>query len=59
MNLPVLKDRERVVVTMSYQRGAAVEKLAVRESLPKGFLYMPGSAVFRGAIKDPREKEVI
>ncbi len=56
MKLPVLKDRERVVVTMSYQRGAAVGKLAVRESLPKGFLYMQGSGVFRGAIKDPQVK---
>ncbi len=56
MKLPVLKDRERVVVAMSYQRGAAVGKLAVVESLPKGFLYMPGSGVFRGAIKDPQVK---
>lgn len=56
MKLPVLKDRERVVITMSYQRGAAVGTLAVREILPKGFLYMKGSGVFRGAIKDPQVK---
>jgi predicted CXXCH cytochrome family protein len=56
MKLPVLKDRERVVVTMSYQRGAEVGKLAVTEHLPKGFLYMQGSGVFRGAIKNPQVK---
>jgi len=54
MALPVLKDRERVVINMSYQRGPAVGKLAVRERLPKGLLYMKGSAVFRGAVKDPQ-----
>lgn len=56
MKLPVLKDRERVVVTMSYQRGAAVGKLAVIESLPKGSSYMQGSGAFRGAIKNPQVK---
>lgn len=56
MKLPVLNDRERVVITMSYQRGAAVGQLAVRESLPAGYLYMQRSGVFRGAIKDPQVK---
>ena len=56
MNLPVLKDRERVVVTIGYQRGAAVGRLAVTEHLPKGYSYTQGSGVFRGAIKDPQVK---
>jgi len=48
MKLPILKDRERVVVTIGYQRGAAVGKLSVRESLPKGYLYTQGAACFAG-----------
>jgi len=56
MSLPILKDRERVVITISYQRGTAIGKLAVVENIPKGYLFMKGSGVSRGAVKDPLVK---
>ncbi len=52
--LPVLSDRERVVVEISLGRGAApVRGLKVVERLPAGFQYARGTALVRGKVKDP------
>lgn len=53
MNLPVLKDRERVVVNLTYTRGQAVENLQVIENLPQDMKYIKGTGLIGGAVKEP------
>lgn len=52
--LPVLKDRERVVVNIVYSHGALVKKLRIVEQVPKGMQYLKGSGFFRGKTLDPK-----
>ena len=52
--LPVLKDRERVVVTLAYSQGPPVRKLRVVEQLPKGMQYVKGSGFLKGNPVEPR-----
>lgn len=54
LNLPVLADRERVVVHMVYARGFALKNLRVIDSLPRGWQYVNGSGLFRGTAKAPK-----
>lgn len=53
LKLPVLLDRERVVVNISYSRGPAVRDLRVIERLSQGSQYVKGSAAVRGRPKEP------
>lgn len=57
MKLPLLQDRERVVVSLAYAPSASgVKKLKLRERLPRGLQYLKGSGVFRASVKDPQVK---
>lgn len=53
LNLPVLKDRERVVVTLAYTRGPAIGSLQVIENLPPGMEYIKGTGLINGVVKEP------
>jgi predicted CXXCH cytochrome family protein len=52
--LPVLKDRERVVVTIGYSKGPRIKKLRVVERVTKGLRYVKGSGFFRGKTIEPK-----
>lgn len=52
--LPVLKDRERVVVSVAYSRGPQIKKLRIRERLPKGMQYSKGSGFYKGRAIEPK-----
>jgi len=54
--LPVLKDRDRVLVNLSYAQGPQISKLTVVDKLPKGRQYLKGSGYFNGKTKEPRIK---
>ena len=57
LKLPLLKDRDRMMVKMTYSKGAAsVRGLKVVERLPRGMHYVKGTAVFRGRVKEPLAK---
>jgi predicted CXXCH cytochrome family protein len=55
-NLPVLKDRDRVVVNLSYAHGPAVKKLRVVEKVPKGSQYVKGTGFSTGKSREPKIK---
>lgn len=57
MNLPVLKDRERVVIDVSYSRGPEVRNVRIIERLPEGFQYIKGSSIISGISKEPVIKD--
>ena len=57
MNLPVLTDRERVVVNLSYSKGPAVRNIRVVDSLSQGRQYQKGSGLFRGKAREPKVKD--
>ncbi len=57
MNFPVLTDRERVVVNLSYSKGPAVRNLRVVDRLSKGRRYQKGSGLFRGKGREPKVKD--
>jgi predicted CXXCH cytochrome family protein len=50
--LPMLKDREKVLVSLSYQ-GPSIHKLSVIEKTPTGIQYVRGSGYVRGKAKEP------
>ena len=52
--LPVLKDRERVTVTVAY-RGPQIKKLRVVEKVPKNTNYVRGSGIIRGRFAEPKQ----
>ena len=52
--LPVLKDRERVVVTLAYSKGPQIKKLRVVEQVPKGMQYVKGSGFLKGRPTEPK-----
>jgi predicted CXXCH cytochrome family protein len=52
--LPVLKDRERVVVTLTYSKGPQLRKLRVVERVPKGMRYVKGSGFLKGRPTEPK-----
>lgn len=54
--LPVLKDRDRVLVSLTYAQGPRIAKLAVIEKVPKGRQYLKGSGYSKGGPKEPRIK---
>jgi predicted CXXCH cytochrome family protein len=51
--LPVLKDRDRVVVSLSYSQGPQVKKLRIVERVPSGLRYVKGSGFLKGKTIDP------
>lgn len=52
--LPVLKDRVRVVVNLSYSQGQQVKKLRIVEKLPKGLRYLKGSGFLGNRPAEPK-----
>ncbi len=52
--LPVLKDRQRVVVSISYSQGPQLTKLRVAERLPRGMQYVKGSGFVKGKGTEPK-----
>lgn len=54
--LPILKDRERVMVSLSYTNGPAVRKFKVVDKLPQNTQYLTGTSFFRGRGKEPKIK---
>jgi len=54
--LPILKDRDRVLVNLAYAQGPQISKLTVIDKLPKGRQYLKGSGYFKGKAKEPRIK---
>lgn len=54
--LPLLKDRERVMVSLSYANGPAVKKFKVLDKVPANTQYLKGTSYFRGKGKDPKVK---
>jgi predicted CXXCH cytochrome family protein len=54
--LPVVADRERIVLDLSYARGPAVGNLRVIDRLPGGTRFVKGSAVVGGRAKDPQSR---
>ena len=52
--LPVLKDRERVVVTVGYSQGSRIRKLRFIERVPKGAGYIKGSGFLKGKAMEPK-----
>ena len=52
--LPVLKDRDRVLVNLTYAQGPRITKLTVIEKVPKGRHYLTGSGSFKGKAKEPK-----
>ncbi len=56
-NLPVLKDREKVAISISYSRGPSVKGLKIIERLPESFQYLKGSGYFAGLSKEPVVKK--
>lgn len=54
MKLPVLADRERVIVTIRYTGVTAVKNLRLIERLPEGLQYVKGSSLVRGSIQEPQ-----
>jgi predicted CXXCH cytochrome family protein len=53
-SLPALKDRERVVISLSYTKGPQVQRLVVSDLLPKGAVYVAGSAFYQGRAREPQ-----
>ncbi len=52
--LPILADRQRVIVNIAYSQGSAEAKdLKVIEQLPKGIQYVKRTGIFRGNVLDP------
>lgn len=56
LKLPLLHDRERVVVSVSYASREPVNKLAIMEKLPKGVQYLKGTGTVKGAPREPQVK---
>ncbi|MHB8845435.1 MAG: cytochrome c3 family protein [Nitrospirota bacterium] len=54
MNLPVLADRERVIVTLRYTGVTAVRNVRLIERLPGGVQYVKGSSLVRGRTQEPQ-----
>ena len=54
--LPVLKDRDRVLISLNYSQGPQVRKLTVIEKVPKGRRYVKGSGFVQGLPREPRLK---
>lgn len=52
--LPVLKDRDRVVVSLAYSQGPPINSLTVREKLPKGLQYLKGSGSVGRRGREPK-----
>jgi len=52
--IPVLRDRDRVLLNLNYAQGPQIKKLKVIEILPKGMHYVKGSGYFRGRPRDPK-----
>ncbi len=53
--LPVLKDRERVVVSLAYAQGPQIKKLRVLERIPIGMTYIKGSGYLKGRSIEPKQ----
>lgn len=56
MNLPIIRNRDRVLVNLSYSQGPLLNRLSIIEKLPKGTRYLPGSAYFAGIAREPRSR---
>lgn len=54
MKLPQLKDKERVVLSLTYAQGAPMKKLRIVERLPEGIQYVKGSGTFNGRAVEPK-----
>jgi len=54
MKLPLLKDKERVLVTLTYTQGAPMQKLRIVERLPEGIQFIKGSGSYRGKSLEPK-----
>lgn len=54
--LPVLKDRDRVLISLKYSQGPQVRKLTVIEKVSKGRKYVKGSGVVQGRAREPKLK---
>ena len=52
--LPVLKDRDQVIVGLAYSQGPSVKNLRVVERLPKGLKYIKGSGFIAGRTVEPK-----
>jgi predicted CXXCH cytochrome family protein len=51
--LPVLADRNQVLISVQYTQGPVLAKLRVIEKLAKSMQYVPGSSYFRGRVLTP------
>lgn len=56
MKLPVLADRERVIITIRYPGVTAVKNLRLIERLPDGLQYVKGSSLVHGRILEPKAR---
>lgn len=56
MRLPVLSDRERVIVTIRYTGATEIRNLRLIERLPGGAQYMKGSSMVRGRPLEPQAR---
>lgn len=54
MTLPVIRNRDRVLINLSYSQGPQLKRLRVVEKIPKGTRYLPASAYFAGVGREPR-----
>lgn len=54
--LPILKDRQRIIVTLSYTKGPEVRKLKLLENLPRNTQYLKGTGFFLGKNIEPKVK---
>lgn len=54
--LPLLKDRERVVIGVSYSQGPPVKKVRIIEQVPKGLIYLKGTAFLNGRSVEPKKR---
>ena len=52
--LPILKDRERVLISLTYSQGPQINKLSISENLPTGLQYVNGSSYFNGKAREPK-----
>ncbi|MDH4163253.1 MAG: OmpA family protein, partial [Nitrospirota bacterium] len=55
LKLPLLADREKIIINVSYSsKAAGVKNLKIVERLPKGMQYVKGSGILRGAVREPQ-----
>jgi len=54
LKLPLLRDRERVVLNLTYTQGSPMKNLRIVEKFPEGMQYVKGSSVFNGKSYEPK-----